>query len=72
MTAHRRILPLVAGTAALMFALSGAAEARQARFSAKDTLKSVQLSGLRFRNVGPAMMSGRVSDFAVMPNDRPR
>ena len=70
MTAHRRILPLVAGTAALMFALSGAAEARQARFSAKDTLKSVQLSGLRFRNVGPAMMSGRVSDFAVMPNDR--
>jgi photosystem II stability/assembly factor-like uncharacterized protein len=47
-----------------------AAFAWQGRLEAKDTLKSSQLAGLQFRNIGPAMISGRVSDFAVDPRNR--
>ncbi|MCB0733155.1 MAG: glycosyl hydrolase [Bacteroidetes bacterium] len=32
-------------------------------------LKSSQLSGLKFRSVGPALTSGRVADIAVNPNN---
>ncbi|MBN1339885.1 MAG: hypothetical protein JXA03_11210 [Bacteroidales bacterium] len=32
-----------------------------------DTLKSSLLSGLKFRSIGPAFTSGRISDFAVNP-----
>ena len=32
-------------------------------------LKSSQLSGLKFRSIGPALTSGRVSDIAVNPNN---
>ncbi|MEQ8908936.1 MAG: glycosyl hydrolase [Vicingaceae bacterium] len=32
-------------------------------------LKSDQLKGLSFRNIGPALTSGRVADIAVNPND---
>lgn len=36
----------------------------------KDTLINSQLvSGLKFRNIGPATTSGRISDFAVNPNN---
>lgn len=35
----------------------------------KYWLKSSQLSGLKFRNIGPALTSGRVSDIAVNPNN---
>ncbi|MDZ7777553.1 MAG: hypothetical protein U5L09_19040 [Bacteroidales bacterium] len=34
-----------------------------------DTLKSSQLSGLKFRSIGPSYASGRISDFAVNPNN---
>ena len=37
--------------------------------SKKYWLKSSQLSGLKFRNIGPALTSGRISDIAVNPND---
>ncbi len=32
-------------------------------------LKSGQLSGLKFRNIGPALTSGRIADIAVNPNN---
>ena len=32
-------------------------------------LKSSELSGLKFRNIGPALTSGRVADIAVNPNN---
>lgn len=35
----------------------------------KYWLKSSQLSGLKFRNIGPALTSGRVADIAVNPNN---
>jgi len=39
-----------------------------ARLKGSDTLKSATFSGLRFRNIGPAVISGRVIAFAVNPN----
>ncbi len=35
----------------------------------KDYLKSSTFNGLKFRNIGPAWNSGRISDFAVNPNN---
>lgn len=37
----------------------------------KSPLESASLAGLKFRNVGPAITSGRISDFAVNP-DQPK
>ena len=37
--------------------------------SPKDTLSSELLSGLKFRSVGPALMSGRIADIAIDPKD---
>lgn len=34
-----------------------------------DLLKSSTFNGLKFRNIGPAWNSGRISDFAVNPNN---
>lgn len=35
----------------------------------KSSIEDVGLSGLKFRSVGPALTSGRISDFAVNPNN---
>ena len=35
----------------------------------KDPLDELSISGLKFRCVGPALTSGRISDFAVNPNN---
>lgn len=35
----------------------------------KDVLSSSTFSGLKFRSIGPAWTSGRISDFAVNPED---
>lgn len=34
-----------------------------------DTIKSGDVSGLKFRSIGPAFTSGRIADFAVNPNN---
>ena len=36
---------------------------------AKDSLSSSTFSGLKFRSIGPAFTSGRISDFAVNPEN---
>ncbi len=35
----------------------------------KDLFKSSTFNGLKFRNIGPAWNSGRISDFAINPNN---
>lgn len=35
----------------------------------KTPLEELSLSGLKFRNIGPAITSGRISDFAVNPSN---
>ncbi len=37
-----------------------------------DALKAAMFSGLKFRGIGPALMSGRVCDFAVDPENSSR
>ena len=34
----------------------------------KSNLESLSISGLKWRSVGPALTSGRISDIAVNPN----
>ena len=34
-----------------------------------DTIKSGDVSGLKFRSIGPAYASGRIADFAVNPKN---
>ena len=58
----------------LIFALftSGINAQKKKDNESKDNdywLKSSQLSGLKFRSIGPALTSGRVSDIAVNPKD---
>jgi len=36
----------------------------------KKLVSEAALSGLAFRNIGPAIMSGRISDIAIHPKDR--
>ena len=35
----------------------------------KTVFEETSLTGLKFRSIGPAQTSGRVSDFAVNPNN---
>ena len=35
----------------------------------KDTIRSGDFSGLKFRSIGPAFCSGRIADFAVNPKN---
>ncbi len=35
-----------------------------------DSLNAKTFSGLKFRNIGPALMSGRISDIAIHPEDK--
>jgi len=41
----------------------------EAKTANKSPLDKVSLSGLKFRNIGPAITSGRVSDIAVNPTN---
>jgi photosystem II stability/assembly factor-like uncharacterized protein len=59
-----------------LFVLSGSAAfaqkktASKAKPEIKDSLVNSRLvSGLKFRNIGPAFTSGRIGDFAVNPNN---
>ena len=57
----------------LTFLLSFTLEAQRKKKSTDDQTKSafeeVSLSGLKFRSIGPALTSGRISDFAVNPEN---
>jgi len=46
-----------------------AVDGKEGENESKYWLKSSQLSGLKFRNIGPALTSGRVADIAVNPNN---
>ena len=41
----------------------------QKKKNASEELKSSDLTGLKFRSVGPAFMSGRIADIAINPNN---
>jgi hypothetical protein len=56
--------------ALLLVAAPLAAQRPAADTAAKGGLTSATLAGLRFRGIGPAMTSGRISDIAIHPSDR--
>lgn len=45
------------------------ATAKKEKEIKSDTLESSVFSGLKWRSIGPAFMSGRIADFAVNPNN---
>ncbi len=45
------------------------AQKKKGEESTGDTLKSSTFSGLKWRGIGPAFTSGRISDFAVNPHN---
>ena len=58
---------------ALLVLLSYSLEAQRKKKSSDDQAKTafeeLSLSGLKFRSIGPALTSGRISDFAVNPDN---
>lgn len=46
------------------------AKKQQIKKEVKDPLEKVSLQGLKLRSIGPALTSGRISDFAVNPRKR--
>jgi len=53
----------------LMFPLVSNAKKKIAVTKKDSLINSKLLSGLKFRNIGPATTSGRIADFAVNPNN---
>jgi photosystem II stability/assembly factor-like uncharacterized protein len=53
----------------LIASTSGIYAKKKKKEADKYWLQSSQLSGLKFRSIGPALTSGRVSDIAVNPNN---
>jgi photosystem II stability/assembly factor-like uncharacterized protein len=44
--------------------------AAKTKMTKQDGLKAETFTGLEFRNIGPALMSGRISDVAIHPRQR--
>ncbi|MBU1009319.1 MAG: glycosyl hydrolase [Bacteroidetes bacterium] len=61
-----RFLALIT-VVSLMVTNPAIAEKQKKNGHSTDTLKSSQLSGLQWRSIGPALVSGRIADFAVNP-----
>src|SRR5258708_28291588 len=61
---------LVSGLAALLSFGAGFARLNAQSKSGSEPAKAVEaLKGLQFRELGPAIMGGRVDDFAVVESD---
>ncbi|MFP4488984.1 MAG: WD40/YVTN/BNR-like repeat-containing protein [Bacteroidales bacterium] len=62
---------IITGLLALMMIMPSAQAQRKRNNDegAKDPLSSVSLSTFKFRGIGPALTSGRLSDLAVNPDD---
>ncbi|NQY06618.1 MAG: glycosyl hydrolase [Flavobacteriaceae bacterium] len=60
-------------TMAFLLSLSQVCEAQKKskkETDEKSPLSKINISGLKWRNVGPALTSGRISDFAFNPNNQ--
>ena len=51
------------------FTLTSQKKKKSTTGDTKSPLEELSISGLKFRNVGPAITSGRISDFAVNPDN---
>ena len=64
-TIMKRIL-----TCLILLALINSAQAADKKEDDKTKWKSETFNGLEFRGVGPAIMSGRITDIAVHPKNK--
>jgi len=64
------ILVLLVSTVSLFGQRKSKKKKKENKTEVKSALDKLSLSGLKFRSIGPANTSGRISDFAVNP-DRP-
>ena len=51
------------------FSFSSAQRKRGQKKQESKTSNSINLSAFKFRNVGPAFLSGRIADIAIHPNN---
>ncbi|MFN9864275.1 MAG: VPS10 domain-containing protein, partial [Bacteroidota bacterium] len=63
-----KILPLIALVFFVSISYSQKKETKPAP-GATEKKDELSLSGIKFRNIGPAVTSGRIADFAVNPNN---
>lgn len=54
---------------ALLFSISLQAQKAKPTTASTEKKEETSLAGLKFRSIGPALTSGRISDFAVNPNN---
>lgn len=67
----RTLLATAAGACLLAFAVSAIAAPAPAGAARSDSkLRTATFAGLKFRGIGPAVNSGRISDLAVHPKDK--
>ncbi len=60
---------MVAGTLLLLIAFQIQAQDEEKELKEKDVWSSSTFSGLEFRSIGPAFMSGRIADIEIHPED---
>ncbi len=51
------------------FVLTTSAQRNGKKGTEEDKKESISYSGLKFRHIGPALMSGRISDIVIHPNN---
>ncbi len=65
-----KVIPIMIAIVGLLMAWPATAQRNRGNAPAtvsKDEIKSGDVSGLKFRSIGPAFTSGRIADFAVNP-----
>ncbi|MBW1298993.1 VPS10 domain-containing protein [Aquimarina litoralis] len=65
----KKSLILALGFALIFSPVCDAQKKSKKKAEEKTPLESINISGLSWRNVGPALTSGRISDFAFNPNN---
>jgi len=62
-------LPVLLAMIMVLSSISLFAKKEKGDDTKSDTIKSGNVSGLKFRSIGPAFTSGRIADFAVNPKN---
>ncbi len=65
----KKALVIVLGMLFSFTQVCDAQKRKKRKTSEKSPLASINISGLKWRNVGPALTSGRISDFAFNPKN---
>lgn len=64
-----KLKPLVSAVVIFSVAFTSFAQKKTSTTTSQETFKSDILNGLKFRSIGPAFMSGRISDIVIHPDN---